>query len=121
MLANLLHASATSRRTVHSAGSTCTASKVSPASKPSRSSVTLAFGTSSAVLAPGKSRRAGRENSAHQAPEPPTANRSAFVDPPARWTGSKVTNSSKIPAAYPRAMPSEEMRAVARDSFSVSP
>ena len=61
------------------------------------------------------------ENNAHHAPEPPMANRSASVDPPARWTGSRVTSRSKMPAVYPSAMPSEEMRAVARESFSVSP
>src|SRR6266436_339925 len=65
--------------------------------------------------------RAGIENNAHHAPEPPIANRSAFVDPPACCTGSTVTSNSKMPAAYPRAIPSEEMRAVARESFSVSP
>ena len=32
-----------------------------------------------------------------------------------------MTSSSKMPAAYPRAIPSEEMRAVARESFSESP
>lgn len=61
------------------------------------------------------------ENNAHHTPEPPIANRNAFVDPPARCTGSTVTSSSKMPAAYPRAIPSEEMRAVARESFSESP
>jgi len=61
------------------------------------------------------------ENNAHHAPEPPIANRSEVVDPPACWTGYRVISRSKIPAEYPRAMPSEEMRAVTRESFSASP
>jgi len=71
----------------------------------------------SASFFPGKR---GMENNAHHAPEPPIANRNVFVDPPAHCIGSTVTSSSKMPAAYPRAIPSEEMRAVARESFSES-
>ena len=123
MWPNLLHESTTSCRTDHSAETTDgTPEPLSLASNPSLSSVTLASRAPSLnPLAPGKSRRAGMENNAHQAPEPPMANRSASVDPPACWTGSRVTSRSKMPAVYPRAMPSEEMRAVARESFSESP
>jgi hypothetical protein len=119
---NLLHASTTSRRRVHSLATTGAASDAgSLVSKPSLSSVTSAFCACSNRLSPGRSRRAGMENNAHHTPKPPIANRSAFVEPPARCTGSTVTSSTKMPAVYPRAMPSEEMRAVARESFSVSP
>ena len=117
MLPNLLHTSTTSCCMDHLTG---TASEGSCASKPSCSSVTLASGTSSTLLVPGKSRRAGIENSTHHAPELPVVNHSAFIDPPACWTGIRVINNNKIPAAYPRAMLSEEMQAVVWDSFSAS-
>jgi len=90
------------------------------ASRPSRSSVTLLLGIGWEVLAFGRRIRAGTEKSAHQTLEPSMANLCAVVDPPASWTRINTTSSSKIPAMYLRAIPSEYTHAVAWESFSVS-
>ena len=100
---NLLHAPNTSFRTDHFAVTTGAASEAaSLASKPSLSSVTPAIGASFPVpLALGNKRKAGTENNAHHAPEPPMANRSASVDPPCaldgKYSDQQEQDAGRIP------------------------
>jgi len=66
--------------------------------------------------AAGSQRAAGKVKIPHQIPEAPMASRRLRVDPFIRVTGTKVRLSRAIPAAYPIAMPWDEIREVARES-----
>ncbi len=68
------------------------------------------------VVGPGSHTAAGIEKTAHHIPLNPMAKRRENVLPLSFVTGIRATSNRHMPAPYPRAMPNDEMRDVARES-----